>query len=171
MDGREQVLIELNGESGFGTINKPVPIGVSGPVGGGWDLRVNSVDPDANQTILDANMFNEPPAAERQFVLANITATNGTGQSEMFDASYRLRLVGTATGTVYTTFEVVDRCGVIPEPVEDVEIAHGDSISGNVCWQVLQEDLQSLILFNEEFLERDLAIWFDATAGNGSVAS
>ncbi len=164
MDGREPLVIEIDGEAGFGTLAKPVPLLTIAPLGDGWELQINSVTTDANQIVADTNMFNEPPAEGRQYVIANVTASNATEAANTFDASFRLRLAGTESGNIYTTFDETDRCGVIPEPVEDGEFAPNQSTTGNLCWQVRSEDVDSLVLFSENFSEDDGAIWFAVTA-------
>lgn len=163
MDGREQLGIEVDGAVGIGRLNSPVPVTVAAPLGDGWTLQINSVIPFANQIIADANRFNKPPASDRQFVMANVTATNSTGDPGTFDASFRLRLVGVSTGILYTTFEDPDRCRVVPDDYRDIEIAPGESASGNVCWQVRIEDVNNLILYSENFSEDEGAIWFNLT--------
>lgn len=163
MDGRQAAIVSVDGEQGYGALEKPVPVGFSAPVGGGWELRINSVVQNADQVVIDANTFNDPPAEGRQYVIANITATRQTEPADLFEASFRLRLAGSVTGTTYTTFDTSDRCGVIPEPVPDLEIISGESVTGNLCWQVLADDLPGLALYNESFGEQDLGIWFALT--------
>lgn len=170
MDGRSPVTIEVDGDSGYGALDKPVPIRVAAPVGGGWNLQINSIVENADQIVTEANMFNDPPAAARQYLIANITATRRTEPAELFQASFRLRLVGTITGTIYTTFDSTDRCGVIPEPVPDLEIISGESVTGNLCWQVLTEDVPGLVLYNESFSGLDPAIWFAVTSSGVSAS-
>ncbi|CAN5780726.1 hypothetical protein BH23CHL2_BH23CHL2_05330 [soil metagenome] len=170
MDGRAPATIDVAGETGYGALDKPVPVGVPAPVGGGWNLQIVSIVQNADQIVADANMFNDPPQAGRQYVVANVTATRRTEPAEIFDASFQLRLVGTVTGTVYTTFDTSDRCGVIPDPVPDVQVISGESVNGNVCWQVRVEDLPELVLYNESFDDLDPAIWFSVTS-NGVSAS
>ncbi len=163
MEGRELLGIELDGEVGIGRLSRPVPVETTAPLGDGWLLTVDSVTVDANTLVADANTFNEPPAEDRQYVIAQVTATNDTEAAATFDASFRLRLIGAVTDTVYTTFEDQDRCGVIPDAFEDLDIAPGASASGNVCWQVLIEDLNNLVLFSENFTDDEGAIWFSLT--------
>ena len=161
MDGRQPLDIEVDGESGFGALDKPVPLMIRAPLGDGWDLAINSITPNANQLIANANMFNEPPAEGRQFVVASISATNTGADKRTFDASFRLRLASATSGNTYTTFDELDRCGVVPEAVTDDPIAEGESNTGNVCWQVRIDDLDGLVVYSESFNEGEVAIWFD----------
>ena len=165
MVGRAPLTIVIDGEAGFGTVDKPVPLTVGAELGDGWELQVNAVTENADQSVADANMFNDPPALGRQFLIAKITATNDTGAAAIFDASFRLRLAGASSGNTYTTFDTADRCGVIPEPVEDEAVPIGGTVSGNVCWQVRTSDVERLVLYNESFSELDGAIWFAVTRG------
>ncbi len=157
-----------SGQETAGNFEELVQTGELAPLGNGWDLRIDQVTEDANQIVADANMFNDPPLDGRQFLIASVTATNNTGASATFDASFVLRLIGTVTGGEYTTFEQTDRCGVIPDPFPENEIPPGASATGNVCWQVPIDDLPSLILFYEDYdedSEKTLFVVTDSSDG------
>jgi hypothetical protein len=76
-----------------------------------------------------------------------------------------LRLLGLETETVYMTFESEQFCGVVPDLVEETEILPGASVSGNVCWIIDERDVDSLVLFSEEFDASEHAVWFDVSSG------
>jgi hypothetical protein len=154
--------VDVLDQRGFGSPRKPVPVGFAAPVGGGWELQINAVTEDANQIVADANMFNDPPAEDRQFLIANVTASRQSEPAAAFDASFDLRLVGASTGSAYTTFEEPDYCGVIPDPFPDTAISAGQPVSGNVCWQVRTDDLRHLMLYRETYTT-DPVIWFAVT--------
>lgn len=168
---RPSGVLFINDEGPFGSLESPVPLGYAAPLGDGWTLQIDAVTENANELIVAENMFNVPPAEGRQFLIARVTATNSTGTPAVFDARYRLRLVGGATGTVYTAFAINDHCGVIPDPFPDDLIPSGSRASGNVCWQVWTEDLPSLLLFNESYSELDLDVWFAVTGGGTQAGS
>ena len=170
MDGRQPIEIEVEGESGFGALDKPIPLAVRAPLGDGWDLQVQSVTRNANQMIEDANMFNDPPAEDRQFIIATVAVTNTGAGERTFDASFRLRLVSTTSGNTYTTFDEFDRCGVVPDATTDDPVPTGQANTGNVCWQVRIDDLDSLVVYSEDFSESEAAIWF-ALTGDDIIAS
>lgn len=167
--GRPQETIEIAGSNGYGSREQPIPLGHAGPLGGGWELRIDAVIENANAEIAEANMFNEPPAEGRQFVIARVTARNTSEAPAIFDALFRLRLVAPASGSVYTTFKLEDYCGVVPDMFPDAEIAPGEQLSGNVCWQVRSEDVDHLVLYSDSMEGNDNEIWF-ALTGPGTSA-
>jgi hypothetical protein len=139
------------------TRSNPIPIGTAAPISvlgaTGWTLQINSVIPDDTAAVLAANMFNDPPAAGRQFFVISITATyNGNGSSNGFVIASSLNAVG-ASNVSYTG-GVDDRCGVLPDP--DFELVNdsktvfaGGSISGNICFSVTNSDAATLELFTD----------------------
>ena len=48
-------------------------------------------------------------------------------------------------GVVYTTF--ADYCGVIPDDLPDPELFTNGTVEGNVCWEVADDDVDSLQMF------------------------
>jgi hypothetical protein len=165
MGERRAATIEVDGEPGYGTLEKPAPVGAEAALGDGWLLRIDAFDADAEQAVLDENEFNEPAGEGRHYVMATVTATNDTGLTAYFSATFRLRLLGLESETVYMTFESEQFCGVVPDPVEETEILPGASVSGNVCWIIDERDVDSLVLFSEEFDASEYAIWFDVSSG------
>lgn len=55
-----------------GSVNRPAPIGTKVSVGD-WEFTLNSVNLNANDAISAANMYNDPPAVGRHYVLVNVT--------------------------------------------------------------------------------------------------
>ena len=61
-----------------------------------------------------------------------------------FGGSYRLKALGIG-GVVYTTF--ADSCWVIPDDLPDPELFTNGTVEGNVCWEVADDDVDSLQMF------------------------
>lgn len=123
---------------------------------GDWLVRVNSIQPDATGDVLDENRFNDPPPEDSQFFIANVTLTyDGEDGARQIVVELTYRALGPA-GLPYADFR--ESCGVIPDRLDDfvalppgVELDPGDSISGNLCWAVLETDVGSLLLFVEQW--------------------
>jgi hypothetical protein len=138
------------GEDGAaGTISDPAPSGTAVELFDGWSIKVVSVTPDATEAVLGENPLNDPPDEGNQFFVAWIEATyNGSEERSSYGAGFRLRLQ-TDSGTQYTQFLEGDRCGVVPDEFEDdVEVSRGDTLGGNVCWQIAAGDEGSLLMFD-----------------------
>ncbi|HOT07559.1 MAG TPA: hypothetical protein PLI05_05030 [Methanotrichaceae archaeon] len=114
-------------------------------LGDGWLVTVLSIMPDATQTILKENMFNDPPKAGNQFFMARVRVSYNGGGSKSFGGSFRLRAMGpSAIG--YSTFE--NSAGVTPDPLPDSEVFSGGSIEGNIAWQIKSSDASSLVMYD-----------------------
>lgn len=142
------------GNGAAGTISDPAPSGMAVELFDGWSIKVVSVTPDATEAVLAENPFNEPPDEGNQFFVAAIEATyNGPEESNSYNAGFRLRLE-TDSGTVYTQFLQGERCGVVPDEFEpDEMVSRGDTLSGNVCWQIAAGDEGSLLMFDNPLLD------------------
>lgn len=139
-----------------GTRANPVPIGTPVEIGG-WTLTVIDVIPNATDLVLAENPFNDPPAEGRQFFIVTLSATyNGPG-SDTFAYSIFLGAVG-KSAVAYQSYE--DHCGVIPNRLPDTEVFEGGTITGNVCWSVRIEDVDSLVMFADVGFSRDNRVYF-----------
>jgi hypothetical protein len=142
----------------LGAYNSPYPVGSAQATEGGWTIQVVSVTPDGTAAVLAENSFNEAPEAGRQYFIATITATNTGSAPATFDGNFRLRARG-ADGTVYTAFG--DACGVTPnEWDQNVQVAPGQSLTGNLCWSVPSDQLTNLRMFDDAALDAGtVAYW------------
>lgn len=125
----------------------PYPMGTSATLVDQWQMSVVDSDPNANDEVAQENQFNDPPASGTQFYMVRVRATYTGEGSSRFEGSYRLRALG-QSGVTYSTFE--NSCGVIPDELEDPETFKGGTIEGNVCFEVRQEDVAGLLLFDSE---------------------
>jgi hypothetical protein len=136
----------------LGTKTHPVPIGQAFNIADGWRLKVVSVTPDATQAVLavtdqagDANIA-PPPGAQDFLVLVEATYTAG-GSGNPYSLLTNLDAEG-AHNAVYTNGE--NGCGSLPSPAlgySDSNVFSGQTVSGNICWQIASNDAASLALF------------------------
>jgi hypothetical protein len=148
----------------MGTRDNPVPIGTAADLGGGWSLTVVDVIPNGTDQILAENQFNNPPAEGRQFFMVTISATYNGQNSSTFNSAVSLSAVG-ASNVAYKGFE--DRCGVIPNQLSSSEVFGGGAITGNVCWSVRSDDVDSLVMFSDSYVTFNAAdrVYFSLQKG------
>ncbi|GBD23773.1 hypothetical protein HRbin29_01445 [bacterium HR29] len=124
-----------------------------------WIVRVEDVIPDATQMVLAENMFNTPPPPGRQYLIVRLTLQyEGEDETAIpaFDLSFSLfgdRRVE------YTTYE--EWCGVIPSELDTwKELMKGGEITGNLCWSVPTDEVESLALRVKDGLVSPVIGWF-----------
>ena len=154
----EELSPDIDPSAPMGDYANPYPVGSAQPTEGEWTLQVDSVTPDGTQSVLDQNSFNEEPEPGRQFFIATITATNTSSTTATFDGNFRLRAQG-ADGTIYTAFR--DACGVTPnEWDQNIEVAPGQSLTGNLCWSIPSDQIANLRMFDDDALNAgNVAYW------------
>jgi|GEM_PF-2004232 len=119
----------------LGTRKNPVPIGTKAPVGQNWTVTVLEINPDAWSIIRAENMFNEPPAEGRQFVLVRVRVSYVGPKSGTPWLDLSFRYLG-SDGNTYGG-GMADSAGVIHRPLIDIgEQFPGASAEGNVSWSV-----------------------------------
>lgn len=135
----------------------PVPLGQNARLYDSWKMEVVSFTPDATASVLAENMFNDAPADGSQFAIVRVRATfTGTG-SDSFDASFRLRAVG-SNNVELSTFE--NSCGVIPDEISSATVFSGGTIEGNICFQVRTSEVWSLVLYDDGSFRDSDRRWF-----------
>lgn len=143
--------------------SNPAPLGTTLEVAG-WEITINSADPDATDEIVDSDSFIDPPEDGDVFFLINVTATyvgNGEDESQSIFSSITWGAVGdSAVG--YQEFD--DACTFfgLPDELDDsAEVFEGGTVSGNICFSVAEEDAGSLVLYAEDFFSFDgVREWF-----------
>ncbi|MEX0682709.1 MAG: hypothetical protein WD904_10880 [Dehalococcoidia bacterium] len=132
--------------SGAGSSQEdPVPFGDSGVINGRADVRVLTVEFDAEEIVLAEDSTNVA-TADKNMVLMKIEITN-VGDEDLdvfFDLFYNL--IGDK-GTPYNEFD--PSCGLVPDEIEGV-LETGESTEGSVCVQA-DEDDSDLVLLLEMF--------------------
>lgn len=126
-----------------GTRENPIPIGMAVDVGENWQVTVLNVEPDATERVLAESEYNDPPEEGRQFFLAEVSITYTGDDSDTFSSS-ELSAVGSSS-VAYSAYE--DSCGEIPDELPSRELFPGGIITGNVCWSVQSQDVDSLVMY------------------------
>ncbi len=123
----------------------PVPLETTVSLGNGWDVTVDGFEPNGAE-LLDEDEFADPPEDGQQFVLVALSATYVDGEDESQSPFFGmdLALVG-SDGVERTEFE--SPCSA-PEPEFDrsSELYKGATASGQVCFAVGENEVDSLVL-------------------------
>lgn len=113
-----------------GARRNPIPMGREARVGD-WIVTVVGAELNATKTILDENMFNDPPDSGSQYVMVRVTATYAGGESSTFWVDTLCRFVG-GRGDAYES-----GLAVAPDPILDQgEVFTGGVVSGNLVFKV-----------------------------------
>ena len=126
----------------------PIPVGTTVRLAD-WEITVIGTRPDSTAAVLAENQFNDPPVEGREFVIIETELTYvGTTSSIVF-ADTDFSAVG-AGGITYGS-NSDDWCGVIPDKLNEfTEVFTGGTLSGNLCYSVPTEDIDSLVLIADE---------------------
>ena len=115
---------------GAGTRTSPYSVGQTFK-NGDWYLRFGAADTDAWPEIEAENMFNDPPAAGNNFVMASVWVKKAGSETGLPWLDINVEFLG-KSGRVYD-----GSCGVLPQDLDDVaDLYPGASASGNVCVEV-----------------------------------
>lgn len=142
-----------------GSRENPIPLGTAANIGADWFVSVVDVLPDATDIVLIENPFNDPPEEGYQFFIVTISATYEGEGSSTLPVGNAFSLVG-GSSVAYQTFD--PGCGVYPNPVPYTEVFTGGRVEGNVCWAIQTSDVNSIVMFSEDFVEfdRERRVWF-----------
>lgn len=91
-------------EAAQGSRENPVPVGTE-VSNSDWSVVVNSVNPDGNAIVSEANQFNEPAPAGSHYVIVNYTVTY-KGAESSYAGEVMLDLV-TSTGNVVNSYDTL----------------------------------------------------------------
>jgi len=142
-------------EAAAGTRQNPLEPGVSFTVGD-WVVALGETTPDAGEIIAAENVFNDPPAEGRQFVMVEVSVTY-TGEKSgrpWLDLSFAF--YGADGNTFGSSLSLDDYCGVIPNDLMDVgEMFPDASATGNVCVSVPAEQIDGGAWIVEEAFSLD----------------
>jgi hypothetical protein len=125
-----------------------IPLNTFGPISSQWRVAVVGSIPDATAAVLERNSLNSEPDEGRQYFIATVSVRNIGRDADVFPATLLFRADGDS-GYEYSTFD--DFCGVIPDAYPNEPIAPGETVTANVCWSVLQEDVASLVMRSTKF--------------------
>ncbi|WP_280498654.1 DUF4352 domain-containing protein [Nocardia cyriacigeorgica] len=115
-----------------GTRDNPYPLG-SVITEGDWQVTINSVTPNANDAVAAENPYNDPPPAESQYLLVNVTITY-TGADPQGDTPFATISYVTADGNTVNSY---DNSVVAPDALDTISpLYQGASTTGNVVFAV-----------------------------------
>jgi hypothetical protein len=128
----------------IGSRSQPVLIGDGKTLSDGWSLAIRGVKYDAAAEILAKNMFNESPEPGRQFVLVDLMlAYNGFQDPKSAILEVSFNSVG-QSNVAYGSLG----CGILPNELDRFsDVFTGGSVSGKICFDVLTDDVESLVLY------------------------
>lgn len=137
--------------------SRPIPIGQPAVYADGWTITVLSSVLDATAQILAFNPANMPPEEGRQFFMATVQVIyNGSEPSASFEAGFVLR----AIGRTFTAYSISSSCGIIPGELPGTEVAPGGSLTGTVCWSVLEADAENLVMYYRPIAGNKVALLY-----------
>lgn len=127
-----------------GTLENPVPFGTAAAIGEGWNFSVSTYVPDATKDVVAEDEFNEPPPDGYQYALATVAATyNGTDPTaSMFDVD-----VGVIAPSDFET-DMFSCPVVVPKELDtSAEVSPGDTVTGNVCFELPTADATTVVIY------------------------
>lgn len=132
----------------------PIPVGTAVEVAKGWKVQVNSAVLNANAQLAQANQFNKPQPGE-QFVLVNVTITNGGTTPEAAFTNVKLSLLPPSGVAV----SGLSSCMVsAPDAIDQMaQMQPGASQTGNVCFSPKATDVANSLLLAEPTFTLDQA--------------
>lgn len=124
----------------LGSRNNPVPFGKTALVNK-WKVQVESVNRDAQKSVLDSNPYSSRPASNERFVLLIVKATfigENSGEPQM---DLRFKIVGSKGNTFSKS------CGYSADTFnENGETFKGASVAGSLCFTVDSDQIEGAIL-------------------------
>ena len=126
------------------TRDNPIPIGQAVNLSNGWQIKVLSVIPNANEVIRNQNEYNAPPDNGNQFFIARVEVKNTGSDVNQFN-DYSLNVVG-ATSVAYGH----GKSEVIPDEIPYTDVFPGGTIVGNAFWEVKSSDISTLVLYDKD---------------------
>ena len=142
--------------SDVGTKDNPVPVGTAQQVGD-WAVTVVKYTPDATAAVLEANEFNDKPAAGETYVLVAVTAKYIGKESGTFWMDVSTKFLGKSGNTFDSPMASA------PKPISAAgEAFPGASVSGNLLFQVPTDQATGGLLIVEPSFSFDEARAFFA---------
>jgi hypothetical protein len=139
----------------LGERRNPIPVGQEAQVAD-WKVRVVGATLNATQTILDENMFNDPPEDGSQYVLVSLEATYNGQESSTFWLDMTYSFVG-GRGSTFGT-----GAAVAPDSMTDQgEASPGASIAGNLLFEVASDQVSDgTLLLEKAFSFEETRVFF-----------
>ncbi len=166
---------DASGSAPLGSQAHPVPLGRSAPVGGGWFLRVRSVDWNAARAIaaVPGQIATEAVPSAAVEVMLTVTASyGGAGEADVRnDFADRVFTTGSNLSRPYSWDSGLNDCGpneaMLPRPDLQPHVGIGGSfvffgtvLKGHICFEVARLDIRALRLYVLEPRSASRATWF-----------
>jgi hypothetical protein len=122
----------------------PQPLGTAVDIGGGWTMSVDEFVPDATAEIQAISEFSQPPPDGEVYSLATLTLTYDGEEDSLSPFSVELGAVGDSNASSD------DDCFVdlgAEELDMFADLFQGGSISGQVCFTIPRDQLDSVLLY------------------------
>jgi hypothetical protein len=167
--------------SGPGSRAHPVPLGHSAAVGGGWWLRIKSVNWNAAAAIaaVPGQYTGKKPPPEAQEVMPSaVVSFRGGGSADVrLDFADRVFVIGSHRAPYHWDYGT-NACGPdeakLPPPDLQPKVGSGGNsvfsgttLSGHICFEVAKNDVSSLMLYVERPLpatatlgQQRTRVWF-----------
>jgi hypothetical protein len=124
---------------------------------GDWDFTLTGVTENGTDLVMSYEPSNETPADGRQFLMVGVETTNTGTEPNAFGQSVAINLVGDQA-VAYTT---VDTCGYLPDGIDlFADVAPGESVSGNLCWSVRTDEVDSIVLYVTGLVGSEVGLQF-----------
>lgn len=125
--------------------SKPIALGTAVEVAKGWTVAVVSAETNADATLKKANEFNKPEAG-KQFVTVKVSVSNKSDKPDEALTNVKLSLLPGSGVAVDSTFS----CVGLPDKFDSMaQLQPGATLTGNLCFQVKKEDVDTVLLLAE----------------------
>ncbi len=113
----------------------------------GLYIEIIDIHSNAWPLIKAQNQFNDPPQAGRRMLMMTLRVTNIGNEETVQIGESDFELIG-AEKVAYDTYSQETRCGVVPDALDGV-VSPGQSMSGNVCFQVPDQEGGFQLIYEE----------------------
>lgn len=113
----------------------------------GLYIKIVDIHSNAWPLIQAQNQFNDPPQAGRRMMMMTLQVTNVANDEIVQIEESDFELIGTEKVT-YDTYSEETRCGVVPDVLDSV-LPLGQSINGNICFQVPDQEGGFQLIYDE----------------------
>lgn len=145
----------------------PVPLGQAAYLGGGWTMRVVSVDPDAIDTIEAESGFSSDLDDGVQAVLIDLEMAFIGDDEPSNPFSVSLGGVGSSNVGIDTF-----GCGFLPEPIDgSADVFTGGLVRGQQCLPTPADEVDGVLLYAEVFGEEQIFFDLRGTAVDDALPS
>ena len=127
------------------TAKNPAPLGAQVTVAKGWNVKVNSAELDADDTMAALNQFNTPSQG-KQYVLVNVSITNSSSVPGSMLFNLKLSLLppsGVAIDSLSCFAQALSEIDV------SAQLQPGATETGNLCFEASASDAASAVLLGE----------------------